>query len=125
MPRELETRNPQAHGAQVLSGDGIGFQMPAVPQAAMAPYNFASVPASENPVVRFTVERAMAEMRAADKKTRQMLMVEAAARQLAFNIAQYEDSLQEEQDQSHAHAHAHAQPPQGPPPAVMDDQPAP
>ena len=89
----------------------------------MAPYNFASVPASENPVVRFTVERAMAEMRAADKKTRYMLMVEAAARQLAFNIAQYEDSVQEEQEQSHAHAHA--QPPQGPPPAVMDDQPAP
>lgn len=104
--------------------------MPAVPQAAMAPYNFASVPASENPVVRFTVERAMAEMRAADRKTRYMLMVEAAARQLAFNIAQYEDCIQEEQDQGHAHAHAHAHvhphnqpPPQGPPPAVMDDQP--
>lgn len=99
-----------------MAGDGIGFQMPAVPPAALAPYNFASVPASENPVVRFTVERAMAEMRAADKKTRYMLMVEAAARQLAFNITQYEDAIQEEHD--------HHQP-QGPPPAVMDDQAAP
>ncbi|RYP56670.1 hypothetical protein DL771_011704 [Monosporascus sp. 5C6A] len=112
-----ETRNPQAHGGQVLGGDGIGFQMPAVPPAALAPFNFASVPASENPVVRFTVERAMAEMRAADKKTRYMLMVEAAARQLAFNIAQYEEAVQEEQDQHNQQ--------QGAPPAVMDEQPAP
>ncbi|KAI1082207.1 hypothetical protein F5B20DRAFT_532564 [Whalleya microplaca] len=105
-----ETRNPQAHGAPVMSAEGIGFSMPPVPQAAMAPFNFASIPASADPVVRYTVEQAMAQVRSADKKTRHMLLVEAAARQLAFQITEYEEALQEEQD--------HA----GPPQAVMNDQ---
>lgn len=100
-----ETRNPQAHtggGPAAVGMDGMGFQMPSVPQSAMAPFNFASIPASTDPVVRFTVERAMAEMRSADKKTRSMLLVETAAKQLAFHIAQYEDAIQEEQDQQQA-----------------------
>ncbi|KAI1504186.1 hypothetical protein F5X99DRAFT_53351 [Biscogniauxia marginata] len=105
-----ETRNPQAHGGNVMAGDGIGFQMPPAPPNAMAPFNFASIPASADPVVRYTVEQAMAQVRGADKKTRHMLMVEAAARQLAFQIVQYEDAVQEEQGQ------------QGPPQAVMNEQ---
>ncbi|KAH7041287.1 uncharacterized protein B0I36DRAFT_344902 [Microdochium trichocladiopsis] len=110
-----ETRNPQVHGQPVLANDGA-FHMPAaVPTSAMSHFNFASLPASADPVVRFTVERAMAEVRGADKKTRHMHMVEAAARQLAFAICQYEDAVNEELDISSQHHQ------QGPPPAVMDE----
>ncbi|CAJ2506286.1 Uu.00g004160.m01.CDS01 [Anthostomella pinea] len=108
-----ETRNPNAHGGQVMGGDNIGFQMAPAPPAAMAPFNFVSIPASSDPVVRYTVEQAMAQVRGADKKSRNMLMVEAAARQLAFQIVQYEDSVQEEQNQ------------QGAQQAVMSEQDAP
>ncbi|KAI0460322.1 hypothetical protein F5B21DRAFT_402 [Xylaria acuta] len=104
-----ETRNPATHGGQVMGGDAMSFQLPPAPPQAMAPFNFASIPASSDPVVRYTVEQAMAQVRGADKKTRYMLMIEAAARQLAFQIAMYEESVQEEQQQ------------QGPPPAVMSD----
>ncbi|KAI1423842.1 hypothetical protein F5Y12DRAFT_510184 [Xylaria sp. FL1777] len=108
-----ETRNPATHAGQVMAGDAMGFQLPPAPPQAMAPFNFASIPASSDPVVRYTVEQAMAQVRGADKKTRYMLMIEAAARQLAFQIAMYEDTVQEEQQQ------------QGPPPAVMNDPDAP
>ncbi|KAI1180261.1 hypothetical protein F4777DRAFT_529389 [Nemania sp. FL0916] len=107
-----ETRNPAAHGGQVMGSDPMGFQLPSAPPQAMAPFNFASIPASSDPVVRYTVEQAMAQVRGADKKTRYMLMVEAAARQLAFQIAMYEETIQEEQQQ-------------GQPPAVMNDPDAP
>ncbi|KAI0195136.1 hypothetical protein EV127DRAFT_179753 [Xylaria flabelliformis] len=103
-----ETRNPATHGGQVIGSDAMSFQLPPAPPQAMAPFNFASIPASSDPVVRYTVEQAMAQVRGADKKTRYMLMIEAAARQLAFQIAMYEESAQEEQQQ-------------GPPPAVMND----
>lgn len=105
----IETRNPATHGGPVMGGDAMSFQLPAVPPQAMTPFNFASIPASSDPVVRYTVEQAMAQVRGADKKTRYMLMIEAAARQLAFQIALYEETVQEEQQQ------------QGPPPAVMSD----
>ncbi|KAI0382829.1 hypothetical protein F5Y04DRAFT_252412 [Hypomontagnella monticulosa] len=108
-----ETRNPQAHGGQLLSGDGLSFPLPSAPPAAMAPFNFASVPASADPLVRYTVEQAMAQFRGADKKARHILMIEATARQLAYQIAQYEDAVQEEQAQGV---------PQAPPQPVMSDQ---
>ncbi|KAI2626689.1 hypothetical protein GGR54DRAFT_591919 [Hypoxylon sp. NC1633] len=108
-----ETRNPQAHGGQMLGGDNIAYQLPSAPPAALAPFNFASIPASADPVVRYTVEQAMAQVRGADKKTRHMLMIEAAARQLAFQVAQYEEIVQEEQ------AHANQQ---GAPQPVMSEQ---
>ncbi|KAJ8120050.1 hypothetical protein O1611_g10465 [Lasiodiplodia mahajangana] len=111
-----ETRNPAAHGGQVMATDAMGFQLPPAPPQAMAPFNFASIPASSDPVVRYTVEQAMAQVRGADKKTRYMLMIEAAARQLAFQIALYEDTVQEEQQQQQQ---------QGPPSAVMNDPDAP
>ena len=79
----------------------------------MAPFNFASVPASADPLVRYTVEQAMAQFRGADKKARHILMIEATARQLAYQIAQYEDAVQEEQAQGV---------PQAPPQPVMSDQ---
>ncbi|KAJ3563408.1 hypothetical protein NPX13_g8209 [Xylaria arbuscula] len=109
-----ETRNPATHAVQVLAGDAMGFQLPPAPPQATAPFNFA-VPPSSDPVVRYTVEQAMAQVRGADKRTRYMLMVEAAARQLAFQITMYEDAVQEEQQQQQ----------QGPPPAVMNDPDAP
>ncbi|KAI0095712.1 hypothetical protein GGR51DRAFT_544781 [Nemania sp. FL0031] len=109
-----ETRNPAAHGGQVMAADAMGFPLPPAPPQAMAPFNFASIPASSDPVVRYTVEQAMAQVRGADKKTRYMLMIEAAARQLAFQIASYEETIQEEQQQQ-----------QGPPSAVMNDPDAP
>ncbi|KAI1133023.1 hypothetical protein F5Y10DRAFT_260649 [Nemania abortiva] len=110
-----ETRNPAAHGGQVMGPDAMGFQLPPAPPQAMAPFNFASIPASSDPVVRYTVEQAMAQVRGADKKTRYMLMIEAAARQLAFQIALYEETVQEEQQQQQ----------QGPPSAIMNDPDAP
>ncbi|KAI1154963.1 hypothetical protein F4825DRAFT_448036 [Nemania diffusa] len=106
-----ETRNPTTHGGPVLGADAMGFQLPPAPPQAMAPFNFASIPASSDPVVRYTVEQAMAQVRGADKKTRYMLMIEAAARQLAFQIALYEETVQDEQ--------------QGPPSAIMNDPDAP
>ncbi|KAI1384721.1 uncharacterized protein F4822DRAFT_416075 [Hypoxylon trugodes] len=111
-----ETRNPQAHGSQMLSSEGLGFPLPAAPPTAMAPFNFASIPASADPVVRYTVEQAMAQVRSADRKARHMLMIEATARQLAFQIAQYEDIVQEEQNQANS---------QGAPQPVMGEQDAP
>lgn len=107
----IETRNPTTHGGPVLGADAMGFQLPPAPPQAMAPFNFASIPASSDPVVRYTVEQAMAQVRGADKKTRYMLMIEAAARQLAFQIALYEETVQDEQ--------------QGPPSAIMNDPDAP
>jgi hypothetical protein len=92
-----------------MGNDAMGFQLPSAPPQATAPFNFASIPASTDPVVRYTVEQAMAQVRGADKKTRYMLLIEAASRQLAFQIAQYEEAVQEEQQQ------------QGPPPAVMNE----
>ncbi|KAI2470649.1 hypothetical protein F4781DRAFT_390135 [Annulohypoxylon bovei var. microspora] len=110
-----ETRNPQAHGGQMLGNDSLAFPVPTAPPAAMAPFNFA-VPASADPVVRYTVEQAMALVRGADKKARSMLMIEATARQLAFQIAQYEEAIEEEQNQANA---------QGAPQPVMNEQDAP
>ncbi|KAI1144620.1 hypothetical protein F5Y05DRAFT_365310 [Hypoxylon sp. FL0543] len=111
-----ETRNPQAHGNQLLGGENLAFPLPAAPPSAMAPFNYVSVPASADPVVRFTVEQAMAQVRGADKKARTILMIEATARQLAYLITQYEEESQENQNQAGG---------QGAPQPVMNDQDAP
>lgn len=120
LTRDQEARNPNAHGAPMLGGENLAFQMPPAPAAAMAPFNFASVPASADPVVRYTVEQAMAQVRGADKKARHMLMIEATARQLAYQMCMYEDAVQEEQQQQHHHQQGVG--PQGPPQNVMNDQ---
>ncbi|KAI1769194.1 hypothetical protein GGR53DRAFT_461688 [Hypoxylon sp. FL1150] len=110
-----EARNPQTHGAPLLGGENLAFQMPAPSAASMAPYNYVSVPATTDPIVRYTIEQAMAQIRAADKKARRMLMIDAASRQLAYQIVQYEEALREE------HAQA-AGGPQGAPQPVMNEQ---
>ncbi|KAH8668346.1 hypothetical protein BX600DRAFT_254445 [Xylariales sp. PMI_506] len=102
-----ETRNPQTHTGSVLT-DG-SFSIPTIPPAALGGFNYVSAPASADPVVKYTIERAMADIRAADKKTRHMLMIEAAAKQLAFQIVAYEDAVQEEQVQEQAHQAHQAQ----------------
>lgn len=96
-----ETRNPQAHGTPVVNTDPNAFPMPAMPASAMGSFSFVSNPTTD-PVVKYTIEQAMSQMRAADRKTRQMLLIDASAKQLAFNIAAYEDAVQEEQEQNHA-----------------------
>ncbi|KAI1106926.1 hypothetical protein F4804DRAFT_299482 [Jackrogersella minutella] len=102
-----ETRNPQTHGNQILGNDNLAFPLPSAPPAAMAPFNFASIPATTHPVVRYTVETAMAQMRGANKKTRQMLMINATAQQLAFQIAEYEELVREEENQAGTHGPSH------------------
>ncbi|KAI0840514.1 hypothetical protein F5Y06DRAFT_262949 [Hypoxylon sp. FL0890] len=111
-----ETRNPQAHGNQMLGGENLAFPLPSAPASAMAPFNFVSIPASADPVVRFTVEQAMAQVRGADKKARTILMIEATARQLAYLITQYEEDSQENQNQAAG---------QAAPQPVMNEQDAP
>ncbi|KAK7935428.1 hypothetical protein PG985_000923 [Apiospora marii] len=119
-----ETRNPPAH-ANVIAPDG-GFQLPPIPSAALNGFNYVSAPSSSDPVVRYTVERAMADLRAADKRTRQMLMIEVAAKQLAWNIMQFEETQAEEQHQVQDHGQVpvqvdvQGQPP--PPSSMLDDQ---
>jgi hypothetical protein len=102
-----------------MMADG-SFSMPSIPPAALGGFNYVSAPASADPVVRYTIERAMADIRAADKKTRHMLMIEAAAKQLAFQIVSYEDILHEEQDQQDQ-GQGHPAPPE----AIMEEQDAP
>lgn len=69
--------------------------------------------------MRYTVERAMADLRAADKRTRQMLMIEVAAKQLAWNILQYEETQPEDHVQTQVQVDAQGQPPPG---SMLDDQ---
>ncbi|TPX15571.1 uncharacterized protein E0L32_004269 [Thyridium curvatum] len=54
-------------------------------------FNFAAALAANDPMVRFTVERAMAEVRGADPKSRQLMLVEIAAKQLALHMIEYEE----------------------------------
>lgn len=104
-----ETRNPPTH-APVLGAPETGFQLHPVPPIAAAGFNYASVSsATVDPVVKYTVDRAMHDLRAADKRTRHMLMIEVAAKQLAYNILQYEEHQAQEDHQQAAQQHAHAQ----------------
>ncbi|KAI2612406.1 uncharacterized protein GGS25DRAFT_118218 [Hypoxylon fragiforme] len=95
----FHARNPPAN-SQMLGGDGMGFQMPSVAASAMAPFTFASLPASSDPQVRHNVQQTIAQFRGSDKKTRHMLLIEASARIMASHIIQYEEAVEEEQMQS-------------------------
>lgn len=52
---------------------------------------------SNDPVLRYTIDRALNDVRAADRKTRQIMMVEIAAKQLALQILEYEETVAAEQ----------------------------
>ena len=51
--------------------------------------------------VRYMVERCMSDVRAADKKARQLIKVEIAAKQLALEILQYEEIVASEDHEAH------------------------
>ncbi|KAL1871597.1 hypothetical protein VTK73DRAFT_1987 [Phialemonium thermophilum] len=128
-----EARNPQqtVHGvpsALLPPGSGAappdhaaayGLQqnLPPPPGAAHSTLGALNLAAgmSSDPVVRFTIERAMADVRGADRKTRQIMMIEIAAKQLALQVIEYEESLAAEQQQHHHHHQQQAQQLQGGP----------
>ena len=56
-------------------------------------------PMTNDPVLRYTIDRAMNDVRAADRKSRQIMMIEIAAKQLALQILEYEESVAAEQKQ--------------------------
>ncbi|KAH8909477.1 hypothetical protein BR93DRAFT_965572 [Coniochaeta sp. PMI_546] len=106
-----ETRNPQAHHPSLIttpsapaSDPNAGYVLHApppvqpqlshtLPTAAGHNATLAALSTGSNdPVVRYTVERAMAEVRSADRRTRQIMMIEIAAKQLALQIVEYEES---------------------------------
>ncbi|KAK1768527.1 hypothetical protein QBC33DRAFT_489818 [Phialemonium atrogriseum] len=111
-----ETRNPQAvhHPSSLLAGGSGGspqdhsasfamsqqLPLPSAPahNSLAASLNLGG-PMSNDPVVRYTIDRAIADLRAADRKTRQIMMIEIAAKQLALQILEYEESVAAEQQQ--------------------------
>jgi 3-dehydrosphinganine reductase len=46
-----------------------------------------------NPMVQYHLNNAMNSVRTTDKKARQLMMIELAAKQLALHIAEYEETL--------------------------------
>jgi 3-dehydrosphinganine reductase len=48
---------------------------------------------TNNPVLQQMVTRAMGEVRAADKATRQLIQIDITAKQLALQIAEYEEMV--------------------------------
>ena len=115
------------HASSILSGgngppqDHSGFAIqhslslpPGPPHSTLAALNLGG-PMSNDPVLRYTIERAMADVRAADRKTRQIMMVEIAAKQLALQIIEYEESVAaEQQSQSQSQSQQPGGPPQNP-----------
>ncbi|KAI2782969.1 hypothetical protein F4815DRAFT_412428 [Daldinia loculata] len=121
-----ETRNPQAHGSQI-GGDNFAYPMAAPPPpATMTPFNFASIPASTDPVVRYTIEQALAQVRGADRANRLMIMIDATTKQLAYQICLYEEAVREQQNQAGQAGQAGPQTgPHGASQSVVNEQDAP
>ncbi|OTB17900.1 hypothetical protein K445DRAFT_315642 [Daldinia sp. EC12] len=101
-----ETRNPQAHGGQIANNDSFAYSMAPPPAPTMPQFNFASISASTDPVVRFTVEQAMAQVRGADRTNRLMMMIDATSKQLAYQICLYEEAIREQQNQAGQSGHS-------------------
>ncbi|KAI1469530.1 uncharacterized protein F4812DRAFT_333802 [Daldinia caldariorum] len=121
-----ETRNPQSHGAQIPNNDGFAYSMAPAPAPAIPQFNFASISASTDPVVRFTVEQAMAQVRGADRTNRLMMMIDATSKQLAYQICLYEEAIREQQNQVGQPGPSGTQAaPQGVPQSVSNEQEAP
>lgn len=71
---------------------GVNPHLPLPTAAAAAHPTLASLGVgSTDPVVKYTVDRAMAEVRNADRKTRKIMSIEIAAKQLALQILEYEE----------------------------------
>ncbi|KAL2016234.1 hypothetical protein VTK56DRAFT_4039 [Thermocarpiscus australiensis] len=101
-----ETRNPQAvpqhqtmmpAGPAALASD-TAYRFAAThpllqPQgSAMGGVNHGAL-FTNNPVLQQMVNRAMGEVRAADKATRQLIQIDITAKQLALQIAEYEEAM--------------------------------
>ncbi|KAK3944584.1 hypothetical protein QBC46DRAFT_360916 [Diplogelasinospora grovesii] len=67
-------------GASMIAGAGVG-------QAALGNLM------TSNPMLLHAINRAMGEVRSSDKATRQLIQIESTARQLAIQIADYEDMI--------------------------------
>ena len=93
---------------------------PSTAAAAVPPLgNLAPGMFSPDSIAKYHLERALAEVRSADKKTRQLMMIEISARQLALNIVQYEEMSRDEQQVQGESQHAV---PQQAPSGMLEDQ---
>ncbi|KAK4239989.1 hypothetical protein C8A03DRAFT_42449 [Achaetomium macrosporum] len=103
-----ETRNPQvvaqhpailpASGASLASDPGYRFTTATHPLlqshgAAVGGVNHPGALLTNNPMLQQMVNRAMGEVRAADKATRQLMLIDITAKQLALHIADYEEMI--------------------------------
>lgn len=61
--------------------------------AAMGGVSHPGALLTNNPVLQQMVNRAMGEVRAADKATRQLIQIDITAKQLALQIAEYEEMI--------------------------------
>ncbi len=57
-------------------------------------------PLTSDPALRFSIERAMNEVRAADERARHLISIDIAAKQLALQIVEYEDFVAEQAHQA-------------------------
>ncbi|KAJ2904244.1 hypothetical protein MKZ38_008455 [Zalerion maritima] len=123
-----ETRNPQPHphaaGPPLLPGESsLGFppMTPSTGGVSATLQNLAPGIFTTEGIARYHIDRSLGEIRQADKKGRQMMLIETTAKQLALQIAQYEDILRDEQNQQNQGDSQGQQQQQGPP-GMMDDQ---
>lgn len=67
--------------------------------AAMGGVNHPGALLTNNPALQQMVSRAMGEVRAADKATRQLIQIDITAKQLALQIAEYEEMVNNQEQQ--------------------------
>ena len=118
-----ETRNPQnaqqqQHNTTILpNGANGGISIPADPSAfrfgtphplgshaaLAAPASVSAIapaaPSMSNPMLQHLLNRALSEVRTADKATRQLIDIECTAKKLALQMVEYEELISS-QDQS-------------------------
>lgn len=68
-------------------------QQQQMPTAQLAAVGMSTDSMTTDPNLRYSIEQAMSEVRGADRRTRQLMAIDVAAKQLALQIAAYEDLL--------------------------------
>ncbi|KAK3313890.1 hypothetical protein B0H66DRAFT_366299 [Apodospora peruviana] len=104
-----ETRNPQAvpqHASIMPAAANTGIPTDAGYRNFATPHGLLPNPPMPNlahaglltgiPVLHNVVNKAITEVRQADKVTRQLMLIEATAKQLALQIAEYEEMTQQQ-----------------------------
>ena len=86
------------------------------PAAQLAAVGMNAVSMTADPNLRYSIEQAMNEVRGADRRTRQLIAIDVAAKQLALQIAAYEDILTAE-----THPPQQGQPPSAQPHMIGDE----